>query len=181
MTVEVNVSGRFKVLDQPYSLPSKCAFCSLGHNQDGKVTFIDTTLDLDFYGVVYICSNCLTEISNSLGYISPAAWEKIVKDSTDNLIENERLKAENDVLRSTVTGLTIHRCNRDITSYTLHEDAPGPEVNEPAGEPPKGIEPAEPKSDSSSSEPGLSDVRGTAKLKPKSSKSGNDPLAEFDV
>jgi hypothetical protein len=165
MTIEINVSGRFKVLDQPYALPSKCAFCSLGHNQDGKVSFIDTTLDLDFYGVVYICSNCLTEIAKSLGFIPPEGWQKIVEDSTNSLIENDRLRAENNGLRDAVNILTGHRCvsvqpsNPDIVKVIA-------EANRIIDRTPKGVESAEPESDALSSEPGLSDVRGTAKLKP---------------
>lgn len=165
MTIEVNVSGRFKVLNQPYALPSKCAFCSLGHNQDGKVSFIDTTLDLDFYGVVYICSNCLTEIAKSLGFIPPEGWQKIVEDSTNSLIENDRLRAENNGLRDAVNILTGHHC---VSVQPSGSDAVKiiAEANRIIDRTPKGGEPAEPEPDALSSESGLSDVRGTAKLKP---------------
>ena len=166
MAIAINVSGRFKVLDQPYALPSKCAFCSLGHNQGGTVSFIDTTLDLDFYGVVYICSNCLTEISANLGYIPPSSWEKIVKDSTNSLIENDRLRAENEGLRDAVNILTGHHCPSTRIRDAILEDEAGVETSGSANGTPKGIESAESKPDASSSEPGLSDLRGTAKLKP---------------
>lgn len=166
----INVSGRFHVLDQPYAAPSKCAFCSLGHSQDGTVQFIDTTLDLDYYGVVYICSNCLTEISRSLGYIPPAMWEEIVKSSTDTLIENERLQAENDGLRSAVNILTGHRCVD--TKPPLRVVTVKPEDAESSDGIAEGIESGKSESSSPSSEQGLSDVRGTSK----SGKSDDKPV-----
>lgn len=178
----VNVSGRFHVLDQPYASPSKCAFCSLGHNQDGTVQFIDTTLDLDFYGVVYICSNCLTEIANSLGYIAPERYVELRQSYQDIYDENDRLAAENSGLRDAVNILTGHRCsnaptiNPDILKaegFTTDEGFVSGAI--------EGIEPNKSKPDSSDSEPGLSDVRGTSKPKPKPDKSSSDPLAEFDV
>ena len=169
MTIEVNVSGRFKVLNQPYALPSKCAFCSLGHNQDGKVSFIDTTLDLDFYGVVYICSTCLTEIAKSLGYISESEWGVLKYSYYQIHDENDRLAAENVGLRDAVNILTGHRCssapvfNSDILKdegFTTDEGLVSGAV--------KGIEPDKSEPNAPSSEPGLSDVRGPAK--PKSAK-----------
>lgn len=183
MTININVSGRFKVLDQPYSLPSKCAFCSLGHNQNGTVSFIDTTLDLDFYGVVYICSTCLTEIAASLGYISPDAWEKIVEDSTNSLIRCERLQAENDGLRNAVNILTGHHCS--------DAPVPSPDILKDEGFTTdeglisgalKGVESAEPEPNASSSESGLSDVRGPAKPKPSKSAVKSDSGTDiFDL
>jgi hypothetical protein len=184
MPVEINVTGRFHVLDQPYAAPSKCAFCGLGHSQDGKVSFIDTTLDLDFYGVVYICSTCLTEIAASLDYVSPQYW-KTLKESYDQIYdENDRLAAENAGLRDAVNILTGHTC---ISSHVSPESYAGekedPNYEDPASGVTSGVEPSEPKSDSSSSESGLSNVRGPAKPKPSSikPKPSDDPLAEFDL
>lgn len=166
--ISVDVSGRFKVLDQPYSAPSKCAFCSLGHNQNGTVNFIDTTLDFDFYGVVYICSNCLTEIAKSLGYIAPEEYTQLRESYHQVYDENDRLAAENGGLRDAVNILTGHRCasvpvlNSDVLKaedFTTDEGLASGSL--------KGVEPAEPKSDKSDSEPGLSDLRGTAKPRPK--------------
>lgn len=184
--MEVNVSGRFKVLDQPMASPSKCAFCGLGHNQDGTVQFIDTTLDLDFFGVVYICSVCLTEISAALGYLHPDAWEKVVDDSTSTLIENERLMAENDALRDMVANLVTHRCYRNSSAPPVSETSSGVKLDEVSNGAPKGIKPSESKSDPSSSQSGLSNVRRVTESKPvkrlsEPSKPNDDPLAEFDL
>ena len=181
MSVEINVTGRFHVLDQPYAAPSKCAFCGLGHSNEGKVSFIDTTLDLDFYGVVYICSTCLTEISSSLGYIGKEAWGDIKRALDDKLNMIDILKAENDGLRDAVNILTGHRC---VSTKLDNSDAVKviAEANRIIDRTPEGIESGESESDAPISEPGLSDVRGTAKPKPaKPVKPSDDPLAEFDV
>lgn len=177
MTIEVNVSGRFKLLDQPYALPSKCAFCSLGHNQDGKVSFIDTTLDLDFYGVVYICSNCLTEISKSLGYIPPKDYMELRQSYQDIYDENDRLVAENSGLRDAVNILTGHTCiSSHISPESYAGDKEDPNYEDPASGITTGVQSTESEPNTPSSESGLSDVRGPAKLKsakPPASKPGD--------
>lgn len=50
--------GRFSVVDQPRVNPGECGICK-------SVTggpFVDTMLDLDFFGVLYICTRCLDEM-----------------------------------------------------------------------------------------------------------------------
>ena len=61
--------GRFQVLDHNQLIaPGKCAGC--GGFTDRH--FIDFGLELDFYGVVYLClENCFTEVANQIGFISP--------------------------------------------------------------------------------------------------------------
>lgn len=162
--LEVNVSGRFHVLDQPYSAPSKCAFCGLGHNNDGEVRFIDTTLDLDFYGVVYICSNCLNEIAESLGYISNDKWIGLKYEREAIHDENEIVRAENDGLRSALNILTGHRCS-DPRPARENKEEPSLNNEGSSSGTAEGIEPGKSEPDTSSSEPGLSDVRGTSEPK----------------
>lgn len=160
----LNPTSKFKVVDQPYALPSKCAFCGIGHNEDGRRVFIDTTLDLDWYGVVYICSTCFIEVAEALGFISPEAWEKIVKDSTDSLIENERVKGENEGLRIAVGVLSNHRCYNADNSESAQsgEGETGKAASPISGDivesgKPEGSDNAEPDNGE-----GLPDVRGNA-------------------
>lgn len=74
--------GRFQVLTYNQLIaPGKCAGCG-GFN--AKARYIDFGLELDFYGVVYLCLDvCFTEVANQIGFISPeqALRLKAVADS----------------------------------------------------------------------------------------------------
>ena len=50
------INGRFQYLERPAALPGKCACCGA---VDKPV--IDFGFDLDFYGVIYLCVDCLGE------------------------------------------------------------------------------------------------------------------------
>lgn len=57
-------SSRFKILERPLVAPGKCAVCGAA---DKPV--VDFGFDLDWYGVVYFCVECLTEIGKTIGMV----------------------------------------------------------------------------------------------------------------
>lgn len=59
------INGRFKFLERPNVAPGKCACC-------GSVErpVVDFNFDLDFYGVVYLCTDCLREAADIAGITS---------------------------------------------------------------------------------------------------------------
>lgn len=61
-SLESVINGRFKLLERPVALPGKCACCGA---VDRPV--VDFGFDLDFYGVVYLCTTCLGEASEVAG------------------------------------------------------------------------------------------------------------------
>jgi hypothetical protein len=61
------INGRFKLLDRPAALPGKCAVCGA---VDKPV--VDIGLDLDFYGVVYFCVECMKAAAEILGMVDGA-------------------------------------------------------------------------------------------------------------
>lgn len=67
--------GRFKVIEANQLLaPGKCAGCG-GFT---KRRFVDFGLELDFYGVVYLCLEvCFTEVANKLGFLSPVQTQEL--------------------------------------------------------------------------------------------------------
>lgn len=158
--LSLDPTSKFKIVDQPYALPSKCAFCGIGHNEDGRRVFIDTTLDLDWYGVVYICSTCFIQVAQALGFIAPEAWEKVVESSTNSLIENEQLKGENEGLRTAVSVLSNHRCYNMPAQHGKGEAREGaPPV---PGDSVEGGKPQSSDNAESDDGKGLPDVRGDA-------------------
>src|SRR6476469_10518841 len=61
---ESQINGRFRVLDRPAALPGKCAVCG---NVERPV--LDFGLDLDFYGAVVICLECVTSAAEIVGLV----------------------------------------------------------------------------------------------------------------
>lgn len=84
--------SRFQVVEgSPTCAPGKCVVC-------GKVqgTFIDTGWEMDFYGVIYFCSDCFTQGANTLGYLSPQQGEllaqgaQVLQDQLEDVLEKNR-------------------------------------------------------------------------------------------
>lgn len=135
----LSLLSKFTVSDHPEALPNKCAGCGIGHGEPGR-RFIDLALDVDYYGVVYLCTICFHEVANILGYASYMQQVSIV-DSFHKLIETcSSLKEENELLRSTVASLSGHRCGPfavpvlDEISFGVHEEGVGEEVVSPSSE-----------------------------------------------
>ena len=101
--------SKFRILDHPDALPNKCAGCGIGHGGDG-ITFVDLSLDVDYYGVVYTCSRCFLEIANLLGYAAYDQQQEIEAMFKELYETCNSLRAENEHLRSTVADLANHRC-----------------------------------------------------------------------
>lgn len=51
--------SRFKLLERPFAHPGKCAVCGATSRP-----VIDFDLDLEDYGVVYFCVQCLTQVAH---------------------------------------------------------------------------------------------------------------------
>lgn len=155
-------SSRFRILDQPYSLPSKCSFCGIGHNEDGKRQFIDTGLDLDWYGVVYICSTCFIEIAQTLGFLSPQQYTHVADAGIEAEVENRGLKVENDALRTALNLLSDHRCFRSLRPDDGNVGEGTGKASELSGDTLEGGKPESSDNVEPDDGEGLSDVRGNA-------------------
>lgn len=110
---EAQINGRFKFLERPASLPGKCACC-------GAVTkpVIDFGFDLDFYGVVYLCVDCLGEAFTIMRDSFAAAGSQAVPLPTVNV------EAVDEYLR-TVTESTNRLISLLPPAYFDLEDAEG--------------------------------------------------------
>lgn len=159
-------TSKYKWLDQPYALPCKCTGCGIGHNDDGRRTFLDTGMELDYYGVIYICSNCFIEMAAGLGYLSPAQYTKVADDGVEAEIQNRGLKVENEALRTAIKLLSDHRCFQP-TALSHVPDGEGTKAEQEVhGKPLEdGINESSDNAEHGGGE-GLSDVRGDAKPYP---------------
>lgn len=63
--METESLARFKMIKPNQMIaPGKCAGCGKFSNDD----FLDFGLELEFYGVVYLCRDCLTEAAMTFGF-----------------------------------------------------------------------------------------------------------------
>jgi hypothetical protein len=94
--------GRVQIIQVPIALPGKCVICgSVGG--DGR-KFIDFSWQMDWYGAIIFCENCMTEVMDVIGYVHEDTHNEL-KTRYENLIQeagalakiNEELK---NVLRN---------------------------------------------------------------------------------
>ncbi len=97
MNVATTGVGRFNVLTHSQLIaPGKCAGWG-GYRETDH--YIDFGLELDFYGVVYLCLEvCFIEVANQLGFLSPNQAE-----SQEARIESYR--GHTEVLQGKLTAL----------------------------------------------------------------------------
>lgn len=145
---QTTTSSRFKILDAPYATPGKCAVCGYAASgnetePDDKRQYIDFGLDIDYYGVVYICTTCIHELTHQLGYILP-----VEADEFENKIEEltsriTRLEVVTDVINSMADVLIMHGWVSSVGSdfsvegeSTFKEAAPDGSTNNSESEQP---------------------------------------------
>lgn len=106
MPLPAVAGSRVQVLEAPRQLPGVCMLCGASRNDDRK--YVDIGKDIEFVGVIYFCTFCMTEIANTLGCLMPEQ-AKALEDELDaarqRILEfNEKDKILNgaiDALRST--------------------------------------------------------------------------------
>lgn len=106
--LELSPQSRFSVHDNPDVAPGKCAVCS-SVGGDGR-KFIDFGMQLDWYGAVYFCTFCVTELASAGGYVAVENYRKAV-DQNASLIKE--LNATNESFRDyrDATRTMLRNCN----------------------------------------------------------------------
>lgn len=127
--------GRFHIL-KPTQLvgPGKCAVC-------GKFSgdhFIDFGLELDFYGVVYICvSDCFREMANLQEYFSPNQHKMALAELADKRDELNTALDKIEVLENVIYGLrslgdSSASSSSDVVVVEQPVEIQGPDNTKPA-------------------------------------------------
>ena len=86
---EENPHSRFTILDSPIKKPGVCALCT-SPGGDGR-QFVDFGKSVEWYGVVYFCTFCISEAARLLGFVSP--------DEVN--VKNTQINGLNDILGET--------------------------------------------------------------------------------
>ena len=110
---------RFRKTVAPEALPGCCYFCR-GTSRD---YFLDTDMHIEFHGAVYICSECLREMAQFVGFEIPERV-KHLKERISALEEiNTNLLIERDGLEKAVDGLSTARSVRRVDTIWNPSDS----------------------------------------------------------
>lgn len=94
----VTPQSRVQVLDVPIAAPGNCSMCgSVGG--DGR-KFLDYGKQLDWYGAVYFCSECIKEFASAVDYIAKAAFDGLYKDYQKLEVAYDKLVKRNQVMEN---------------------------------------------------------------------------------
>lgn len=98
MTAQPSVS-RFQVVERPYALPAKCCVCGNGTRQA-----VDFGSNVQNYGAIYMCVECLGEAARQIGFVAPdrLVAEKLGAEQSVNkyLSENDLVVVSRDTYSS---------------------------------------------------------------------------------
>lgn len=100
----------------PVALPGKCIICGASDNTDGRF-YIDFGFEIDFYGVVYFCSHCLSECAAAVGYISPSLFKVVDEENKEFASKLSELSAENVKLRVGLSQLDFLGSHGTISDF----------------------------------------------------------------
>lgn len=169
---EFSAQSKFQKIPGPLQqLPHKCAACYRYDNPDpdreGHLDFVTWNQDIEYYGVVFVCTDCLREIVNQLGWATEDQVKKAQEWILSLQAEVHKLTMENVNLRNAVGNLSLVRSDLGDfgpnlvapveASVEASGDSAG-DANEPADEP-KELGAADEESAGSADEQGSTDLR----------------------
>lgn len=76
-----SVQSRFILLERPLASPGKCAVCGTTSRP-----VIDFNFNLDWYGAVYFCIDCLTEVARVVGLVPVKDNLEGERESTETIL-----------------------------------------------------------------------------------------------
>jgi hypothetical protein len=132
MPAPVDVAtSKVQILEAPRLLPGTCMLCGTSRTDDRQ--YIDIGKDIQFVGVIYFCTFCMTEIANRLGCLMPeqtkaledeldAARQRILEFET----KDETLNAAINTLRDTglFSGTDLTSFQRGIPTAMVEDSQP---------------------------------------------------------
>lgn len=160
--LEYNPQSKFLLVGEPLQqLPHKCCACSrYGSNiPEEPLEFIDFNLDIEFYGKIFICVDCVREMANQLGFMDPSQVKQLVAKKSELIGDVSNLLNENKELRDALAGFRTVFGSSDTTVSDSFASVEGEDTltEEPDG---ASTEPAEvePEPIEQNDEPGLTDL-----------------------
>lgn len=108
---EFNAQSRFLFIEGPLQqLPHCCASCRRYDNAnpdlEGHLQFLDFNVEVEFFGKIFLCRDCLREVNNQLGWADEIQVERAQAHVQDLLEQVRLLSEENENLRNAVGNLS---------------------------------------------------------------------------
>jgi hypothetical protein len=110
--MSISAQSRVRVLDNPILAPGQCCLC--GSAGDGKRKFIDFGKQLDWYGAVYFCTECVREVAEASGFIPVASFDKLHDSYRELDIKYKQLEARYEVVDNAIR--TVFGGNYSVAS-----------------------------------------------------------------
>jgi hypothetical protein len=108
---EFSAQSRFLFIEAPLQqLPHNCASCRRYDRpepeREGHLTFIDFNVEIEFFGKIFICEDCLREMVNQFGWADENQVKRYNDVKTGLLEQIKLLSEENENLRNAVGNLS---------------------------------------------------------------------------
>jgi hypothetical protein len=95
--------GKFQIIEgYPPISPNKCMTCGKYHG-----TFIDFGFNDDWYGAVYFCTDCISDMATQLGYCGPSQKNALISSNKIHLQKRHELEEELKRYKDAVDALGV--------------------------------------------------------------------------
>lgn len=111
--------SKYRILDRPMIKPAKCANCG-AHKEDGR-KYIDFGLDIDWFGIVYLCTLCLKDIALNSGVFDDFRTQIIQLEAKVATLQSVRNEGEN--IANHITELRKELEYYDASLRTIRNDS----------------------------------------------------------
>lgn len=129
MTETVSITeepqSKFQFFTEPLqTLPHKCAGCSRysSNDPDNPLRFVSWNLDVEFYGVIYICVDCLRQMAERMGYMEPKNVKSLIAKKSQLIQDVSNLLNENMELRNALGIVERVRSDSSVDSVSSVPD-----------------------------------------------------------
>lgn len=113
---ELNIERNRQVVTTLVALPGKCRMCGSGN----KDWYFDTGYSEEYWGAVYYCCDCVTDIANKCNFLTPGV-KRLLEDKIDRISdENFQQLKQLASLRKVRDG--INSFNDSVTSATATDE-----------------------------------------------------------
>lgn len=114
MTLQANAeTSKVQILESPRLAPGTCVLCGTSRTDDRQ--YIDIGLTVEYVGVIYFCTFCMTEVANRIGCYTIEQSKKL----EDELDRARQRILEFETKDSALNDVITHLRNSNLFSDTV--------------------------------------------------------------